>query len=222
MTAKSKELIQEIAEGMKRVPEGLHGMGFHPWVGRNYNKGLSGKRVLVLGESHYDWDSRNKETDPIDQSLSVWCVAEQVVTDFRSRFYTSVAKAFVGEYPTSKQRGSFWNSVAFYNYVQEIVGMGPRIRPTHEMWKASQPVFLRVLSVLKPDIVFVFGKGMWSELPLEDIAEHEQEVSGHTVSICSYLTKSSTVEAVKMTHPCAPGFSADKYHPVIKDLLDCA
>ena len=100
--------------------------------------------------------------------------------------------------------------------------MGSRTRPTHEMWKASQPVFLRVLSILKPDIVFVFGKGMWSELPPEDIAEHEQKVSGQIVSICGYLTPSSTVKVVEMMHPCAPGFSADKFHPIIENLLGCA
>ena len=27
---------------------------YMPWVGRNYSVGYKGKKILILGESHYD------------------------------------------------------------------------------------------------------------------------------------------------------------------------
>ena len=34
---------------------------FRPWIGDEYQAGLRyGKRVMILGESHYEWDADEK------------------------------------------------------------------------------------------------------------------------------------------------------------------
>ena len=43
--------IDAIANAIKDNSE--DGFFFVPWIGRNYNKGLNGKKVLVVGASHY-------------------------------------------------------------------------------------------------------------------------------------------------------------------------
>ena len=50
--------------------------GFRPWIGKNYQQSRWGKRVLVLGESHYQWDKKK----PIDNwpTLTVECVEGQI------------------------------------------------------------------------------------------------------------------------------------------------
>ncbi|MEX6398975.1 hypothetical protein AB6E88_18620 [Providencia hangzhouensis] len=53
--------------------------------------------------------------------------------------------------------------MAFYNYVQGIVGESERIRPTNEMWEEAEKPFLAVIESLKPDVVIVLGSmlGEW-------------------------------------------------------------
>ncbi|MEE0669603.1 hypothetical protein [Prevotella sp.] len=43
--------IDAIANAIKNNSE--DGFFFVPWIGKNYNKGLNGKKVLVVGASHY-------------------------------------------------------------------------------------------------------------------------------------------------------------------------
>ena len=33
---------------------------FRPWVGTNYKKGFQGKKILILGESHYCKEDDNR------------------------------------------------------------------------------------------------------------------------------------------------------------------
>ncbi|MBG6044133.1 hypothetical protein I5F05_04935 [Proteus mirabilis] len=54
-------------------------------------------------------------------------------------------------------RSNFCEHVAFYNYVQGIVGESGRIRPTNEMWEEAEKLFLAVIESLKPDVVIVLG-----------------------------------------------------------------
>ena len=58
---------------------------------------------------------------------------------------------------TKDEKAEFWNKVAFYNYIQEVVGEEPRDRPTDAMWERAEQPFLQVVKSLSPDIVVVLG-----------------------------------------------------------------
>lgn len=121
---------REITAALSRAPKKLKGVHFIPWVGKDYAAdGFRGKRIMALGESHYV----AKEMVPNQAHWTCQCVAEQVATDYRFRFWSGIAKSFLGEIPDLAQRRAFWHSIAFYNYVQEIVGDKPRDRPTPAM-----------------------------------------------------------------------------------------
>jgi len=52
---------------------------FEPWKGDRYHEAPFGKRVLILGESHYDWDSNNLIAD--DRNVTKDRVEEQIDED---------------------------------------------------------------------------------------------------------------------------------------------
>jgi hypothetical protein len=53
-----------------------HGVFFLPWIGEHYAEGFSGRRLLVLGESHYDeWDGKKHE---LEQAFTRECVSEVI------------------------------------------------------------------------------------------------------------------------------------------------
>jgi hypothetical protein len=87
----------------------------------------------------------------------------------RHRFFTTIQKLVEdvprGRWVRNDQREAFWNSVAFYNFVQSFVGAQPRCRPTSEMWDAAAKPFLEVLGKLQPQILIVLGSELRSHLP---------------------------------------------------------
>jgi uracil-DNA glycosylase len=66
---------------------------------------------------------------------------------------------------TAEDRAETWEHVAFYNYVQEIVGDGPGQRPTHEMWLAAERPFLEVVEALRPQVVLALGRELQRRMP---------------------------------------------------------
>ena len=57
----------------------------------------------------------------------------------------------------------FWESVAFYNFVQEIVAKGQR--PEDNLWRQGSVPFLNTLAFLKPQVLLVLGKDLAKHLP---------------------------------------------------------
>ena len=150
-----------MAECARENEEGVY--MFQPWIGEQYQQNMWGRRVLVLGESHYQWN----ENQPIDNwpTLTIECVEELLAGEYTDRFWTNIAVAFLDppphHIPSLAEKGEFWHSVAFYNYIQQCVGFGPYPNPTPRMWNESLPAFQYLLNTLQPELVIVLGRPNW-------------------------------------------------------------
>lgn len=165
----------------KQRDEQLKAAGVHllPWVGSEYENGINydengiiqygtpekkGKRVLVLGESHYC--ARKEDVKPD--------LTRNIIKDFidpNSKFepykntYTKLERALAGKSDIEKgEREMLWKHVIFYNYVQEAL-TAPRFAPCTEQFIVSEEAFWEVLSLYNPDIVICCGKRLYINLP---------------------------------------------------------
>ncbi len=136
---------------------------FTPWIGDNYRSGRRfGKRVLVLGESHYEWDEGTPRLRP---NLTIQCIEEQLSGEATHAFWTKIAIALLNKHPSIEDKREFWHSVAFYSYIQESVGFGAHKPPTKEMWNRAPEAFNKVLSELCPQFIAVLGYRLWEKIP---------------------------------------------------------
>ena len=129
---------------------------FRPWIGNKYEAGNRfGKRVLVLGESHYgDWVDANED-------FTTFIMRRYGMPVGGGAFFAKVVKVLlqmdVTDGLTAKDRAETWQHVAFYNYVQELVGDEARQRPTNAMWIEAERPFLEVVDALRPHVILALG-----------------------------------------------------------------
>jgi hypothetical protein len=83
---------------------------------------------------------------------------------YPSCFLTNIVATCTGSLPDATSRREFWHSVAFYDFIQEFAGDGPRIRPHHSRWPRSTPAFAEVLLLLKPELILVLGNQNWDNM----------------------------------------------------------
>lgn len=171
------------------------GVVFDPWVGKKYwTSDIFGIRVLVLGESHYGNKRDIRTTFTSD-------VIRQLAQTHRNSFFTKVAKVLYGfdqrTWLGNGPRAEIWEHVAFYNYVQDLVGDGVRKRPTHRMWTVAAAPFLGILRELKPEVVLVLGESLNRHLPCFPA----QTLRAH------------------ITHPSSNKFAYDAANPVFAHLV---
>ena len=105
---------------------------FQPFVGKDYaNGGIFGKRIMILGESHYCDESC---TDCGDCRLHRECMnfTQQVLDDYLNenkerqnwmRTFLKFERSLVGEETDQAMRLKIWNSVIFFNYLQVAMGV---------------------------------------------------------------------------------------------------
>lgn len=130
---------------------------FYPWIGKNWGVSFGGKLILVLGESHYC-------ASPADAYPGMtWDIIKDLFDpnsphEPYKNTYTKFAKALSGKFDrmTIADKEELWESVAFYNYIQEPL-TGPRTAPSDAQFKASEEAFEEVVDTWQPDVIIAWG-----------------------------------------------------------------
>lgn len=188
---------------------------FMPWVGESYEKGMQiphrehGVKVLIIGESHYNdgtHDDNGKRT-----------FTQDVVSNYLdrgglgwrpSKFWTVLGRTIAGR--ANYDRHTFWNSVAYYVFVQDFAGDRPRQRPTDCMWRDSYKAFREVLEKLAPEKVIVLGNKVWSHVrQVEPTAENGV-----------VMLNSVTCGVMNLIHPSSFGYRSDDHYPKVSTFLE--
>lgn len=190
---------------------------FKPWVGAEYaSGGIFGKRILVLGESHYTDGEPDPEktTKVLNEYLSYDTSVPSYLQSF-NKFERSLA----GAAANGAVRRQIWNSVVFYNYLQTPMS-GPRQAGQKSDYAASAAAFFEVLERYHPEYIIVWGYRLWDFLPANRWEWGESlTVNGKSYNVGAYLLSDGTrVKAISVKHPSA-GYSWAEWHKVLCPFL---
>lgn len=141
------------------------------WTGATYGT----RRLLILGESCYDWQDVDGRVETPQPDHPVRLVESQLVEPPKDiRFMRMLTRAITGEYAPNVERAQeAWCSVAFTNYVPISVGFGPRIKQKPEGWDQARVEWPGLLNALRPRNVIVLGFATWRDLPTPDMSRND-------------------------------------------------
>ncbi len=206
-------------------------INFRPWVGKNYlSQGYKGKRILVLGESHYCGESINGgDCYPLctrEKIMQNNCVSFtiNVIHDYVYSYsgvpfeqtFLCFERAIIGKELTQEERETFWESVIFYNYIQFALE-GPRKQIKAEYLAESELAFKEILEKYMPDYIIIWGVKLYNNgLPnwggkhsLLQISENDSK------DVWTYTIQGKKIPALLVHHPSSPtGKSWSYWHEV--------
>ncbi len=193
------------------------GVNFLPWIGKKYEQGFCDRRLLVLGESHYDeWGG---EKHLLGKSFTRECVEKVINRNDCSGFWKYLEQALLDEVRSDGWCRSggmpLWGKVAFYNFVQEAVSGGARKIPGRSAFQKSHAPFRIVLERLRPERVIVCGKRLWSNI------ENRDENNYCHNDVQAYRLRDKTkVWCLATVHPSSGSYSWKRVHRLIMRFLD--
>ncbi len=138
---------------------------FLPYIGERYEQGITGQRILLLGESHYRKEGLSDDlaiTRPFTRE--VFCgMAEPVRGKKEGPFFKALDLLLTGRADLSAQEAAdVWQRVSFANLAQSFAGSQANHRPRNVALRAGGDVlFKHILPVLKPTVVLVLGRVTW-------------------------------------------------------------
>jgi hypothetical protein len=184
---------------------------FQPWVQRPYwNQEV---RTLVLGDSHYGADARAANADFTTNMVNELAIKKPIA--FFTRSAALIENAILAN---ESDRRAFWESVAFYNYLQQLAGETAGVPVAYEPFGASASAFREVLRKLKPNLVIVLGHRVWRHMDSLDARKDKAfKVAGvdeRYLEAWRYSTSDGNEALVfHVKHP-SRGFSFGKFHPL--------
>lgn len=186
---------------------------YQPWEGLEYRSSSNslGTRLLLLGEAHYG--------DP-EADATVRYTGGYANGEFSHRFWTIAMQVVTGRPANMIDRRAFWDSVAFYNFIQEPAGDHARIRPTTEMWRRGRDPFFTVLGWLKPRHVLALGSDLWRYLPSDGFKGPRLVVGDEQRDTWVYPYDGGTAISTWVYHPSSSqGANSELSHPFLAALL---
>lgn len=124
------------------------------WIGNQLinNKLFNGKKILLVGESHYKTD---------DPNFTNWVINEQMESKGDHHPYFTKVKRILGCKDVSSK--DFWNSVIFYNYIQAYLQNMKVVPPLddREFWENSENNFKHLCEQQKPDLILSISKRLY-------------------------------------------------------------
>lgn len=213
---------------------------FKPWVGDRYGCGIVGydadgkiiygtenhigKRVLVLGESHYCANPEAEATPFLTINIIADLLNPDSEWEAYKNTYTKFIKSLIGceEYLTPQEKEKAWQHIVFYNYVQTPMS-GARVAPTAEDFKNSEKAFFEVLQTYKPDFVIAWGNRLYNNLPkggkqLNDLNIATGRFAGNSTELWSYNVNDNNIPVLPITHPSA-GYSIGLFNSFFRELI---
>ena len=204
----------------------MSAINFQPWVGKDYQQGgIFGKKILVLGESHYCEDElkENGRCYPSCERAKMLArchsqtidVIEELLNDYKGLSYQKTfvcfERAVMGKELSLSERAQFWNSVVFYNYMQ-YAQSGP-VRPLEQKNDSSE-AFKEILEKFSPDYIIVWGQRLYSNMP--DWGGEESFISINDQDI-----NGKKIPAMSVYHPSTPsGKNWEYWHEYYKIFLN--
>ena len=188
---------------------------FRPWVGAKYENGIKGKRLLVLGESHYSDADDPDLTRTVMKRLFEYKLGACGHESWMKTF-TTFERAVAGRALSGEESIAFWNSAIFYNFIQEPLPHRG-CRPTARQFVESSNAFDEVLNEYEPDLVIAWGVTLFDKVSPHD-GRGTLSMMSDTADVYTYeytLRSGKTCRTMRMPHPASYGYVWKQWHEAI-------
>jgi hypothetical protein len=185
------------------------------WRGSNYQKGIGGQKLMIVGYSHYR-DAR--EDDYADFTIDT---IKEVLSENKIQFFRSIAGYFDGAV-------EFWEDVIFFNFIPDVVGTSQQkfLWGTKDQVKRGKERAVKIMNKERPNKLIAFTTKGWRSFPPTD-QEKPTAALGNTIPLGSsfprefrwgtYRFDEHTVTAVGLKHP--QGAHADTMGRAVREVL---
>jgi len=212
---------------------------FKPYVGENYKNGYSGKKLLILGDSHYcegklynnrtvleECGRQEDECLRFDGCENFTSVVVNRFIDYKEgkgkhefwmNTYTKFTNVFFGEKVDNEDLLEFWDCIMFFNYIQRPM-LEKRQRPTEQDFVDGQIPFYEILKEYRPDLVFVWGFWLRDRLT-NGRTWHSTLLGKEEQNLYYYNIDGKKIKAYAIPHPSTPRYFNYWYHDFLQEAL---
>lgn len=154
-----------------------------PWEGPYYQKGYRGKKILIVGESYYEDPEWTNDVNNFPYA-SIHAVQKYIFGWEQPTFdaFTTMILGKNNEVSIEKEKAEFWNSVVYYNFVQDGLRSNAKdsSKIPNEWLRSGKDLLLNMLAIYQPDVSIVFSKQIWchyADYKSEEFSQNYREIA---------------------------------------------
>ncbi|KOF04356.1 hypothetical protein OB69_02255 [Roseivirga seohaensis subsp. aquiponti] len=187
----------------------MSNLKWKPFVGKNYQN--SEKKMLLIGESHYIYDTKESQVSANSKEFTQKVVDELAIKQWKTKspFFQNINKLFLG---AESNTNKFWSEVAFYNFIQRPMRDAIKEKPSKSDFDNAWVTLIDVLVELKPKVCLFLGNSasnrMEKALRNEGRVEHGKlryisKVGSNWFKKVELNIEGDTIQCLFIKHPSA-------------------
>lgn len=131
-----------------------HGLKYYPWIGKNFMK--THDKILIVGESVYNWETAVEERKKADSILNKYDFARIVAFEHgiespipKRKFARNIEKVISGCSIIQKNKhAEFWQKISFHEFVQRPM-INIQERPQKADYKLGASILVEIINQLQ-------------------------------------------------------------------------
>jgi hypothetical protein len=132
------------------------GLKWLPWIGKNYFKLPSNKRLFVVGERHYRGDVPQLIDYSINRNYIKWMIEDTMEgNDWYRKEFSSLTKSILGE--DNIDYKEFWEQVGFHHFIQKSLETADET-PSEMDFEAGWRIFFDLIGKVNPGVCIFAGE----------------------------------------------------------------
>lgn len=157
----SETISENFSTSFDEAFKNIQTLKWLPWVGLQYNDLPTGKKLLIIGESHYLPNEEHDWYEDVEQpEFTRGFITDNVYKNPNKplKILRNLEKVLIDDTPSIKQQLKLFNSVSYYNFIQRALGTSSSAdRPNDEDYEIGWSTFFKVLNILEPNICLFCG-----------------------------------------------------------------
>jgi hypothetical protein len=149
-----------LGNGFDEKLDSIRTLKWLPYIGKNHKNLTTGKKLLIIGESHYlpnkaeDWYEDVKKR-LFTREIFIMNQINQSIDDM-GKVLRNIQKILLNDDLSDDQKNKLWNSVSYYNFIQKVLDSS-KDRPIEGDYIIGWDTFFKVIEVLNPDYCLFCG-----------------------------------------------------------------
>jgi hypothetical protein len=205
-----------------------------PFVGKDYTKSPIGKKLLIVGESHYVPAEEDADDGYSDETWTRKFICKEglklppyyVGNPINPLIKNTEKAIFNTQNPTDENKQKLWHSVVYFNLVQRLLeSRNSEDRPNDDDFIKGWKVFSEIIEKLQPNICLVLGKSGWGNLGnyfTNFQSEWSLIVPNEKTSKIAFLSKNEyQLKLIFIDHPSGSyGFKYEEWAKIIEQEMN--
>ncbi len=194
---------------------------YQPWIGKNYS--ISKKKIIIVGESFYNWGKNESEKEEIDKRTNKQNFVRNLIKEHgfpntleynmkKGKLFINVEKTLLSKNNVEiSESEALWESVVYHEFVQRPLSDRSE-RPNNQDYREGAEYLVSLIDILIPEFILFLGSDHSKVQKVQNLIKgiyysKDAKIDGRIAKRIEFERNEKSINLIAVGHPSSSFFN---------------